>query len=118
MCVHVGEIPLFHAWKITENVMKFQLERNHTSWWVCAWSGNRFPREFLDRRHMTAFLFANQTTLIDRFRHVPSTVEKLLGKAISTTTHKLVMEDSHTTSTSLGEKLLYIAYIHCVLVLL
>ena len=24
-----------------------------------------------------------------------------------------VMEDSHTTSTSLGEKLLYIAYIHC-----
>ena len=63
------------------------VERNHTSWWVCAWSGNRFPREFLDRRHMTAFLFANQTALIDRFHHVPSTVEKLPGKAISTTTH-------------------------------
>ena len=31
---------------------------------------------------MTAFLFANQT---DHFRHVPSTVEKLPGKAISTT---------------------------------
>ena len=26
-----------------------------------------------------------------------------------------VMEDSHMTSTSLGEKLLYIAYIHCLL---
>ena len=37
-----------------------------------------------DRRHMTAFLFANQT---DHFHHVPSTVEKLPGKAISTTTH-------------------------------
>ena len=60
------------------------LERNHTSWWVCAWT---FPDEFLDCRHMTAFLFANQTALIDRFRHVPSTVEKLPGKAISTTTH-------------------------------
>ena len=61
--------------------------RNHTFWWVCAWSGNRFPREFLDRRHMTAFLFANQITLIDHCRHVPSTVEKLPGKAISTTMH-------------------------------
>ena len=57
---------------------------DHTFWWVCAWSGNRLPREFLDRRHMTAFLFANQT---DHFRHVLSTVEKLQGKAISTTTH-------------------------------
>ena len=35
----------------------------HHSWWVRAWNGNRFPQEFLDRRHMTAFLFANQTAL-------------------------------------------------------